>query len=299
VLVVDVGTNAEILLGNREKVLACSSPTGPAFEGAQISSGQRAAPGAIERVEIDPMTKLPRFKVIGSELWSDEEGFDAAIAQTGVTGICGSGIIEMVAEMRMNGIVDAPGLIGTAEQTGSAAVFADGRTNSYLVYDGTAQDGPKITVTNRDIREIQMAKAALYSGARLLMDKFGVDKVDRVVLAGAFGAHISTKHAMVIGMIPDAPLDKVTSAGNAAGTGARIALLNRDARAEIEETVKQIHKIETAIEPRFQEHFVNASAMPNAVEPFPILNSIVTLPTQTFNTGGGDSSGGGRRRRRS
>ncbi|KEJ88462.1 ASKHA domain-containing protein [Sulfitobacter donghicola] len=299
VLVVDVGTNAEILLGNKEKVLACSSPTGPAFEGAQISSGQRAAPGAIERVEIDPATKVARFKVIGSDLWSDEDGFDAAIAQTGVTGICGSGIIEMVAEMRIHGIVDAPGLIGTAEQTGSPSVFADGRTNSYLVYDGSENGGPKITVTNRDIREIQMAKAALYSGARLLMDKFGVDSVDRVVLAGAFGAHISTKHAMVLGMIPDAPLDKVTSAGNAAGTGARIALLNREARSEIEETVRQIHKIETAIEPRFQEHFVNASAMPNAVEPFPILNSIVTLPTQTFNTGGGDGEGrGGRRRRR-
>ncbi|MDG1019149.1 MAG: ASKHA domain-containing protein, partial [Paracoccaceae bacterium] len=183
VLVVDVGTNAEILLGNREKVLACSSPTGPAFEGAQISSGQRAAPGAIERVEIDAVTKLPRFKVIGSDLWSTDEGFQEAIAQTGVTGICGSGIIEMVAEMRMHGIVDAPGLIGTAEQTGSSAVFADGRTNSYMVYDGTADGGPMITVTNRDIREIQMAKAALYSGARLLMDKFGVDKVDRIVLA--------------------------------------------------------------------------------------------------------------------
>ncbi len=301
-LVVDVGTNAEIFLGNKEKVLACSSPTGPAFEGAQISSGQRAAPGAIERVEIDPLTKLPRFKVIGSDLWSDDEDFKAAIASTGVTGICGSGIIEMVAEMRMHGIVDAPGLIGTPEQTGSCAVFADGRTNSYLVYDGTADGGPKITVTNRDIREIQMAKAALYSGARLLMDKFGVDKVDRVVLAGAFGAHISSKHAMVLGMIPDAPLDKVTSAGNAAGTGARIALLNREARAEIEETVRNIHKIETAIEPRFQEHFVNASAMPNAVEPFPILNSIVTLPTRTFNTGGSGNGGGsprgGRRRRR-
>jgi uncharacterized 2Fe-2S/4Fe-4S cluster protein (DUF4445 family) len=144
-----------------------------------------------------------------------------------------------------------------------------------------------------------MAKAALYSGARLLMDKFGVDKVDRIVLAGAFGAHISTKHAMVLGMIPDAPLDKVTSAGNAAGTGARIALLNSASRAEIEETVRNIHKVETAIEPRFQEHFVNASAIPNAVEPFPILNSIVTLPTATFNTGGGgDGAGGGRRRRR-
>jgi uncharacterized 2Fe-2S/4Fe-4S cluster protein (DUF4445 family) len=297
VLVVDVGTNAEILLGNKEKVLACSSPTGPAFEGAQISSGQRAAPGAIERVEIDPTTKIARFKVIGSDLWSDEDGFDAAIASTGVTGICGSGIIEMVAEMRINGIVDAPGLIGTAAQTGSPMVFEDGRTNSYLVYDGTLNGGPKITVTNRDIREIQMAKAALYSGARLLMDKFGVENVDRIVLAGAFGAHISTKHAMVLGMIPDAPLNKVTSAGNAAGTGARIALLNREARAEIEQTVRAIHKIETAIEPRFQEHFVNASAIPNAVEPFPILNSIVTLPTATFNTGGGGESGGRRRRR--
>ena len=299
VLVVDVGTNAEILLGNKEKVLACSSPTGPAFEGAQISSGQRAAPGAIERVEIDPVTKDPRFKVIGCDLWSDDPEFKTQIAASGITGICGSGIIEMVAEMRMRGIVDAPGLIGAPAQTGTDRCFLDGRTYSYLVYDGTAEGGPRITITNRDIREIQMAKAALYSGARLLMDKFGVDVVDRVVLAGAFGAHISPKHAMVLGMIPDAPLEKVTSAGNAAGTGARIALLNTSARAEIEETVRAIHKIETAIEPRFQEHFVNASAIPNAVEPFPILNSIVDLPHATFNTGGGDgSTSGGRRRRR-
>ena len=298
VLVVDVGTNAEILLGNTEKVLACSSPTGPAFEGAQISSGQRAAPGAIERVEIDPITKEPRFRVIGSDIWSDEEGFDEAIAGSGVTGICGSGIIEMVAEMRLAGIVDGPGLIGSPEQTGSDRCFLDGRTYSFLVYDTSENGGPKITVTNRDIREIQMAKAALYSGARLLMDKFSVDKVDRVVLAGAFGAHISPKHAMVLGMIPDAPLDKVTSAGNAAGTGARIALLNREARIEIEATVRAIHKIETALEPRFQEHFVNASAIPNSAEPFPILNSIVTIPDVNFNTGGGDKSGGGRRRRR-
>ncbi|WP_298835924.1 ASKHA domain-containing protein [uncultured Roseobacter sp.] len=299
VLVVDVGTNAEILLGNKERVLACSSPTGPAFEGAQISSGQRAAPGAIERVEIDPETKAPRFRVIGSDLWSDDPRFVIETGSTGITGICGSGIIEMVAEMRIHGIVDAAGLIGSPEQTGSDRCFLDGRTYSYLVHDGRLEGGPLITITNRDIREIQMAKAALYSGARLLMDKFGVDKVDRVVLAGAFGAHISSKHAMVLGMIPDAPLDKVTSAGNAAGTGARIALLNTGARAGIEATVRAIHKVETAIEPRFQEHFVNASAIPNAVEPFPILNSLVSLPSATFNTGGGDSgTSGGRRRRR-
>ncbi|UWQ76723.1 ASKHA domain-containing protein [Leisingera sp. M658] len=300
VLVVDVGTNAEILLGNKEKVLACSSPTGPAFEGAQISSGQRAAPGAIERVEINPETKEPRFRVIGSEIWSDEDGFAEAIATTGITGICGSGIIEAIAEMRMAGVLDPSGLIGSAEQTGTARCIQDGRTNAYMLWDSSAEGGPTITVTNPDIRAIQMAKAALYSGARLLMDKFGVENVDRVVLAGAFGAHISAKHAMVLGMIPDCVLDKVTSAGNAAGTGARIALLNTEARGEIEETVRNIEKIETAVEPRFQEHFVNASAIPNSAEPFPILGTVVTLPQVNFNTGGGDGegAGGGRRRRR-
>ncbi|WP_166485542.1 ASKHA domain-containing protein [Ruegeria sp. TM1040] len=299
VLVVDVGTNAEILLGNKDKVLACSSPTGPAFEGAQISSGQRAAPGAIERVEIDPVTKEPRFRVIGSEIWSDQDGFEQSIATTGITGICGSGIIEAIAEMRLAGVLDASGLIGSAEQTGSARCVPEGRTNAYLLWDATAEGGPRITVTNPDIRAIQMAKAALYSGARLLMDKIGVDQVDRVVLAGAFGAHISAKHAMVLGMIPDCPLDKVTSAGNAAGTGARIALLNTDARQEIEDTVRKIEKVETAVEPRFQEHFVNASAIPNSAEPFPILQSVVSLPEVSFNSAGADAArSGGRRRRR-
>ena len=299
VLIVDVGTNAEILLGNKEKVLACSSPTGPAFEGAQISSGQRAAPGAIEHVEINPETKEPRFRVIGSELWSDEDGFEESIASTGISGICGSGIIEVIAEMRIAGLLDATGLIGSAAQTGSARCVPEGRTNAYLLWDGSADGGPRITVTNPDIRAIQMAKAALYSGARLLMDKIGVDTVDRVVLAGAFGAHISAKHAMVLGMIPDCQLDKVTSAGNAAGTGARIALLNTTARADIEATVHQIEKIETAVEPRFQEHFVNASAIPNSSDPFPILGTLLTLPDVSFNVGGGDGDGsGGRRRRR-
>ena len=296
VLIVDVGTNAEILLGNTTRVLACSSPTGPAFEGAQISSGQRAAPGAIERIEIDPVTKEPRFRVIGSGLWSDDPGFDKVVEATGVTGICGSGIIEAVAEMRMAGLLDAGGLIGAADQTGTARCEPDGRTHSYLIHDGGAEGGPRITVTQGDIRAIQLAKSALYAGARLLMDEMGVDTVDRVVLAGAFGAHISTKHAMVLGMIPDAPLDKVTSAGNAAGTGARIALCNRAARAEIERVVGRITKVETAIEPRFQEHFVAANAIPHATDPFVNLSAIVTLPQVSFNTGG-DREGRRRRRR--
>jgi len=299
VLVVDVGTNAEILLGDRSRVLACSSPTGPAFEGAQISSGQRAAPGAIERIEIDPATKEPRFRVIGCDLWSDDPGFAEATAATGITGICGSGIIEAVAELRIAGLLDRGGLMGSAEQTGTARMVSEGRTHSYLIHDGTAEGGPRITVTQGDIRAIQLAKSALYAGARLLMDERGVDKVDRVVLAGAFGAHISPKHAMVLGMIPDAPLDKVTSAGNAAGTGARIALCSVAARTEIEQTVREITKVETAIEPKFQEHFVNANAIPHATDPFPELRSHTPLPEVSFNAGSsGDASAGGRRRRR-
>jgi uncharacterized 2Fe-2S/4Fe-4S cluster protein (DUF4445 family) len=297
VLIVDVGTNAELLLGNERRVLACSSPTGPAFEGAQISSGQRAAPGAIERVEIDAVTKEPRFRVIGSDLWSDQPGIAEAIGKAGVTGICGSGIIEAVAEMRMAGLVDARGLIGSPEQTGTPRAILEGRTHSYLLHDGSAEGGPVILVTQTDIRAIQLAKSALYAGARLLMDEMGVDRVDRVVLAGAFGAHISPKHAMVLGMIPDAALDHVTSAGNAAGTGARIALCNKSSRAAIEETVHRIHKVETAIEPRFQEHFVNANAIPHATDPFPELGKIVSLPDVSFNTGGGGGDATRRRRR--
>jgi uncharacterized 2Fe-2S/4Fe-4S cluster protein (DUF4445 family) len=214
-----------------------------------------------------------------------------------VTGICGSGIIEAVAELRMAGLLDSKGLMGSAEQTGTERMLPEGRTHSYLLHDGTAQGGPRITVTQGDIRAIQLAKSALYAGARLLMDEMGVDTVDRVVLAGAFGAHISPKHAMVLGMIPDADLDKVSSAGNAAGTGARIALCSVAARERIEGLVRTITKVETAIEPRFQEHFVNANAVPHATDPFLKLRAIAPLPDLNFNTQG-DGSDGGRKRRR-
>ncbi len=296
VLICDVGTNAEILLGSKDRVLACSSPTGPAFEGAQISSGQRAAPGAIERVEIDPETKAPRFRVIGSDLWSDEAGFAEATSATGVTGICGSGIIEAVAEMRMAGLLDASGLIGSAEQTGSDLCVPDGRTNAYVLWDARDGGGPLVTVTQADIRAIQLAKSALYAGARLLMDELGVERVDRIALAGAFGSHVSPRHAMVLGMIPDCDPDKVKPVGNAAGTGARIALCNIAARARIEAEALRIQKVETAIEPRFQEHFVAANAIPHASDPFPHLPE---LPDVRFNAGGGGRAGpaAGRRRR--
>ncbi len=270
-LVIDVGTNAEILLGNKDRVLAASSPTGPAFEGAQISSGQRAAPGAIERVRVDPVTFETRIKVLGADMWSDEEGFAEAVESLGVTGICGSGIIEAVAELFLAGVVAAD---GTILPVASDRIRAAGRTFDFVLWRGEIE----IVVTQTDIRAIQLAKGALYAGARLLMDHLGVDRVERIKLAGAFGSYIDPKYAMVLGMIPDCPLDKVTAIGNAAGTGARMALLNRGHRAEVETLVRRIEKIETALEPRFQEHFVAAMALPNAIEPFPHLAKTVTLP---------------------
>ncbi|HHI82357.1 MAG TPA: DUF4445 domain-containing protein [Rhizobiales bacterium] len=289
-LVVDVGTNAEIVLGNKDRLVACSSPTGPAFEGAQISCGQRAAPGAIERVRIDRETFEPRFRIIGSDLWSNEDGFDEAAAATGVTGICGSGIIEVIAEMFLCGLIDADGLIDGELAKRTGRIKADGRTFSYLLHDGA----PRITISQNDVRAIQLAKAALYAGTQLLMDHLGIDKVDSIRLAGAFGSHIDVKYAMVLGLIPDCPLEHVHSAGNAAGTGARIALLNGAARDEIEQVVRKIHKIETAVEPRFQEHFVNAMAFPHKTARFENLAKAVKLPEKKA---GGDT-GHKRRRRR-
>ena len=273
-LLVDVGTNAEIVLGNRHRLLAASSPTGPAFEGAQISGGQRAAPGAIERVRIDRQTLEPRFKVIGCELWSDDPQFAQSVQAIGITGICGSGIIEVVAEMYLAGILTRDGVVDGAFAEKSPRVIADGRTFSYQLYQGEVS----LRVTQNDIRAIQLAKAALYAGVRLLMDRMRVDTVDRIRLAGAFGSHIDVKYAMVLGMIPDCDLTHVDAAGNAAGTGARIALLDRKSRSELEDVVRRVEKIETAVEPSFQAHFVNAMALPHKTDAFPNLSAVVDLP---------------------
>ena len=288
-LVVDVGTNAEIVLGNRDRLLACSSPTGPAFEGAQISGGQRATPGAIERVRIDAENLEPRYSVIGSELWSDDPDFDAEVQSFGVTGICGSGIIEVIAEMYLAGIINADGVVDGSLAGRSARIAADGRTFSYLLHDGPQ----RIVITQNDVRQVQLAKAALYAGVRLLQDRAGIDRIDRIRLAGAFGSHIDPKYAMVLGLIPDCDLNRVESAGNAAGMGALIALLNVPARAEIEDAARTIEKIETAVEPKFQEYFVDAMAIPNKRDAFPRLFSVVDRPPA-----GPRSAGSGRRRRR-
>ncbi len=279
-LVIDVGTNAELVLGSKNRLIACSSPTGPAFEGAQISSGQRAAPGAIERVRIDPQTLVPRIKVIGCELWSDDPNFATEVASIGVTGICGSGIIEVVAELFLSGVIDETGRMLAKGHVihNHPHLLPKGRNVEYVLYRTADR---VIKVIPSDIRAIQLAKAACYSGAKLLMDEMGVDHVDKVLLAGAFGSYIDVKYAMILGMIPDCELSRVKSVGNAAGTGARIALLSAATRKEIQSVVRRVEKVETAIAPKFQDYFVSAMNLPNAVDPFPNLERVVQLPKTT------------------
>ncbi len=247
-------------------------------------------------MRVDPLTLNPTIRIIGSEKWSNEDGFAQEAANTGITGICGSGIIEVVAEMFLAGIISEDGVIDGSLAERSDRIIKNGRTWSYVLWRGS----PELVVTQNDVRAIQLAKAALFAGIRLLMDKLGVETVDTIRLAGAFGSFIDTKYAMVLGLIPDCPLENVASVGNAAGTGARMALLNRTYRREIEETVRNIEKIETALEPRFQEHFVNAMALPNKTEAFPHLAKTVELPKREIGAGASDGDGpaGGRRRRR-
>lgn len=270
-LVIDVGTNAEIVLGNRRALVAASSPTGPAFEGAQISHGQRAAVGAIERVRIDRQTWQARYKVIGVEPWSDEPGFAQQVAHTGVTGICGSGIIEAVAELRLTGVVTPDGLIRPPGGVGADRLEPDGKTFAYRLCEA-------VRITQNDVRAVQLAKATLYASIRLLMEKLGIERVEKIYFAGAFGSHIDPLYAMALGMIPDCDPAQVQSVGNAAGTGARIALSSAAARREIEREVVRMRKIETATEPNFQAQFVAAMAIPHGTDAFPQLNQVLPIP---------------------
>ena len=284
-LMVDVGTNAEIILGNRDWMFSASSPTGPAFEGAQIQHGMRAAPGAIERIRINPSTGLPRFRVIGEERWSNEWNLapDAPLEEQTdqlAAGICGSGIIEAVAELFLAGILLADGRFNPSCRNPRLTKLND-RDAYILATELETTNGKPLYITQNDVRNIQLGKSALYAGCKLLMKKANIQTVDRVVLAGAFGSYIDTKHAMVLGLIPDCDLNKVTAVGNAAGDGARIALLNKEKRLEAQRLVEWVTYVETAIDPDFQDEFVGAIAIPHASDPYPHLADILPKPTSS------------------
>ena len=279
-LIVDVGTNAEISVGGRQGLACASSPTGPAFEGAQISHGQRAAPGAIERVRIDPATLEPRLKVIGHEGWIDGQAERPLPAPARATGICGSGIIEAVAEMFLAGVIDSGGRFADDAAERSARVRREGRSAAYVLVTGAdSATGHDIVVSQNDVRAIQLAKAALYTGAKLLLRHRRQPSVDRVLLAGAFGNTIDPRYAMVLGLIPDAPLERVLAVGNAAGDGARLALLNRGLRAEAARLAGWVEHVQIATDPQFQPEFVAAMGLPHAVDPFPHLADILPSPS--------------------
>ncbi len=273
-LLVDVGTNAEIVLGNRDGLYAASSPTGPALEGGEISCGMRAAVGAIERVRIDRESFEPRFAVIGAEPWSDEPAFAGATKDISIGGVCGSGIIETIGEMFLAGILNAQGLIVGELAGRTGRIVPDGRTFAYVLHEGP----PRLTITQNDVRAVQLAKAALRAGIDLLRERSGLRGIDTIRLAGAFGSHIDPIYAMVLGLIPDGPEGSAVAAGNASGVGAVRALLSAEERREMMRIPELVTKIETATEPRFQELFVAAMGFPHAVEPTPYLAEMVDLP---------------------
>ncbi len=265
VLIVDVGTNGEILLGNRQRLLCTSSPTGPAFEGAQIMHGMRAAVGAIERVRVDAETLEVRFKVIGQSEWSDELPADQIQAR----GLCGSGILEAVAELFAAGVIRPNGRFNP-DCPSPRLVRLDGKQYAFVIAaeDQTANGSP-IVLTQADVRAIQLAKGALFVGAQFLMQELGISQVDKIVLAGAFGSVIDQQRAMMIGMIPDCDLERVFAVGNAAGDGARIALLNKSRRREAEQVARWTQHITTPMEGEFQKQFVEALAFPHSKLTFP------------------------------
>jgi uncharacterized 2Fe-2S/4Fe-4S cluster protein (DUF4445 family) len=275
VLIIDIGTNGELLMGNRNKVCSTSCATGPAFEGAQIKFGMRAAPGAIETVEIDPATREPRYKVIGKADWHTH------IEKVNAKGLCGSAIIQVVAEMFRAGIVDKSGRFVMDLGTPRVRKDADGKPEYVLAWASETSIGQDITITQGDVRALQLAKGALYTGAKLMMKRLGIVTLDRVILAGAFGSHIDREASMTLGMFPDCSLDKVYAVGNAAGDGSRMALLNRDKRREANERARWVEFVEIATDPLFEREFMQAMHIPHMKDKFPNLKELLAKKGST------------------
>jgi uncharacterized 2Fe-2S/4Fe-4S cluster protein (DUF4445 family) len=269
-LTIDIGTNGELVLGNREKLLSSSCATGPVLEGAHLRFGMRAAPGAIERVRIDPKTHEVRYRVIGQEKWSDESNPEEIQAR----GICGSGIIEVVAEMFRSGVVETSGRINGNLSTPRLRKVEKGY-EFVIAWARETALGQDITVSTSDVRAVQLAKGALYSGAKVMMKHLGVNRLDKIVLAGGFGSYVDPERAMILGMFPDCDLKKIFSVGNAAGDGARIALLNRDKREEADRIARQVEYLELTVDPEFTTEFAEALFFPHRKDPFPHLEGML------------------------
>jgi uncharacterized 2Fe-2S/4Fe-4S cluster protein (DUF4445 family) len=271
-LIIDIGTNGELVLGSKKKLISSSCATGPALEGAHITFGMRAAPGAIERIQIDPESHEVDYKVIGRNAWKSYSKPE----EMGAKGICGSAMIDLFADLYSCGIISKSGAFSENQ---ISKRFRRNPKNNHLEFviawkQETSID-KDVVITQKDIRQIQLAKGALYCGCKLMMRRLGVDKVDKVKIAGAFGTHVDGGKALVMGLFPDCERDKITSVGNAAGDGARAALLNRNKREEADWVSKNVTYIELTMEKDFQEQFMEAMQIPHMTDPFPHLEGVV------------------------
>jgi len=271
-LIIDIGTNGELVLGNRDKLISSSCATGPALEGAQITFGMRAAPGAIERIRIEPETHEVDYKVIGREAWlkySEPE-------KMGTKGICGSGILDLLAELYRSGIVAKSGVFSKNQKSKRFRVNPDNKQKEFVIaWDKETSIGKDVVVTQKDIRQIQLAKGALYAGCKLMMRRMGIKNVDAVKIAGAFGTHVDKKKALIMGLFPDCDLDIVRGVGNAAGDGARVVLLDRSMRDEANWIARNVEYVELTVEKDFEREFMAAMHIPHMKDAFPHLESLV------------------------
>jgi uncharacterized 2Fe-2S/4Fe-4S cluster protein (DUF4445 family) len=267
-LIIDIGTNGELILGNRDKLISSSCATGPAFEGAEIKHGMRAAPGAIEKIVIDKQSKEVRFKVIDKEAWSNE------MENIGAKGICGSGIIDVLPQLFLAGVIDRTGRFAKDVETPRYRVTEEGPA-FVIAWARETSIGQDIVITQDDIRAVQLAKGAMYAGAKIMMRAFGVDRVDEVILAGAFGSYIDKTSAAMLGLFPDCPIENIRSVGNAAGDGARMALLNLDKRSEANEWARQVEYLELTLEEDFEKRFAQAMWLPHMKDKFPSLEHLL------------------------
>lgn len=271
-LIVDIGTNGELVLGNREKLICSSCATGPALEGAQLTFGMRAAPGAIERIKMDPETHEVDFKVVGRDAWK-------SYSQPGemqAKGICGSGVLDLLAELYRSGVVLKSGRFDPEEKSNRYRRNATtGQPEFVVAWAKETAIGKDIVISQQDIQQVQLAKAALYSGCKLMMRRMGIKRVNRVKIAGAFGTHVDREKALIIGLFPDCEIERISSVGNAAGDGARVALLNRKKREEADWIARNVEHIELTLEKDFQKEFMEAIPLPHMNDPFPHLGGIV------------------------
>ena len=251
---VDIGTNGEVVMGSKERLMACSAPAGPALEGAQIRHGMRGAMGAIEAVTIDDDVHC---SVIGSAR---------------AIGICGSGLIDACAKMVGAGVVDGMGRLGPPDRGRLPAALAarlrtsDAGVEFVLVRDADAGKNDDVTLTQGDIRQLQLAKSAIYSGIVLLQRVMGIDDADlaELMLCGGFGNYINTESAVAIRLLPNVDLDRITYVGNAAHLGAQMALLSERERLRAEELARRIEHVALAARPDFQDIFIDGMSFESA-----------------------------------